>query len=485
MSSVAACGPTGTAPQIDPVDDQVAYVGIELTLPLRASDMQHDGLMFAFRSNVPDLGDRAQLRSYGDGSTAIFSWTPVASDVGTWSFDFIVTDGTHNVTETVTIDVKDSTGKKGAPIFRAPLGSGTTLDLAHASCIDVNVVIDDADSSSVNITQEGTPIDGATLDPTGPLDATWHFCPTEAQIAASSRYLLVLGADDGQNPKTIKNYLIVLHHAPEAGCPGRAPVVDHTPADASTSSDVTITANVADDTGLMAAPLVYTSTTAPGITPDLGTMTPVAMALSTGDLASGTWTATIPNPTSGAGTSATLYYVIVAEDDDDPSGITCDHVTQSPSTGAYQMTVTNPGGGVCIDDAGEPDDTTASARRVDYAVPSMSSANQICAWDDDWYRVYFFAGETIHTTIAFTQANAHQDLDLHIYKASIDQTPCTEADPTTCQTSNGQGSDSNESMTFTVPTDGYYYVVVHGWDGAENSYDICIGLSAVDCPTLP
>jgi hypothetical protein len=42
------------------------------------------------------------------------------------------------------------------------------------------------------------------------LDATWHWCPTAQQIAASNRYTLELSADDGDNPKTIKDYVIVL-----------------------------------------------------------------------------------------------------------------------------------------------------------------------------------------------------------------------------------------------------------------------------------
>ena len=53
-------------------------------------------------------------------------------------------------------------------------------------------------------------IDGAQLSVTGGLDATWQWCPTAAQIAAANRYTLTLSADDGENPKTIKDYVIVL-----------------------------------------------------------------------------------------------------------------------------------------------------------------------------------------------------------------------------------------------------------------------------------
>jgi hypothetical protein len=81
-------------------------------------------------------------------------------------------------------------------------------------------------------------------------------------------------------------------------------------------------------------------------------MTQLEMVLIDGDMASGTWAADVPNPVVGttAGTTADLYYVIVAEDNDDDMG-DCDHLTQAPTTGSYSMTVTNPGGsggaGIC------------------------------------------------------------------------------------------------------------------------------------------
>ena len=143
------------------------------------------------------------------------------------------------------------------------------------------------------------------------------------------------------------------------------------------------------------------------------------------------------------------------------------------------------GGMVCTDDPDEPDDSYSSARRIDDALPHMKANNQICAMDDDWYRVNLFAGETVYATIAFTQTTAAEDLDLHLYRGTTDLTPCSESAPGTCSAANGQGSNSNENMSYTVSTAGYYYVVVHGWNGAQNGYNICIGLSSTACPPLP
>jgi hypothetical protein len=135
----------------------------------------------------------------------VFRWTPLAEHVGMHTFDFTASDSSSTTTVTIQIDVRAANGS--APIFRQPLGTGTVLSTA---CADLNVVIDDQDSAMVTIAQEAPIIDGAQLTIVDGLDATWHWCPTAAQIAASNRYTLELSADDGENPKTIKDYVIVL-----------------------------------------------------------------------------------------------------------------------------------------------------------------------------------------------------------------------------------------------------------------------------------
>jgi hypothetical protein len=691
-TSLIGCGPSGGAPQIDPINDQTAYVASEFTLEVRASDPQAGGLDFDFDSDIDGLEDRAEIRIYGDGSSAVFRWTPLAQDVGVHYVDFQVSNGGGTTTETVSIEVMAAESLNNAPIFRQPLGTGTTLDLSAKACLELDVVVEDSDTAEVTIAQEQPVIEGATLEVTGGLTATWNWCPTAEQIEAQDRYGLTLAADDGSNPKTIKNYLIVLRRAPKPDCPGGAPVVTHTPGDESTLVGLTITADISDDVGLKSDPLFYYSASDPGATPDLGQMTQLTMILLSGDSRNGTWGADVPNPVASmpAGSMATLYYVIVAQDNDDDMG-DCDHITQGPDAGAFSMTVTNPGGsgglglcetctadvqcgdgddncvrvgttgsyfcgrnctadaecgagyycsvtmlssidgvaarqcipddfscdtggpgpttcsddtyedndtrtqasaepalppgtysltscpdgsfaddedwfkvtitgdsnvtvsitggsatdldlslvdnagatvvvsngltssesvatcleagtyfirvyafgtgendytltwsktttsscaGSCSDDSEEPDDNYMASRRVDDTYPYTSDTNAICADDDDWFRVNLFSGETIHVTLAFTQSTASEDLDIHFYQGTTDLTPCSPASPSTCDSSNGQDGDSNENMTYTVTSSGYYYVVVRGWDGSENLYDICIGLSDADCPPL-
>jgi hypothetical protein len=524
-------------------------------------------------------------------------------------------------------------------------------------------------------------IEGATISSSGGLTGAWHWCPTRDQAAADDRWTLTLAADDLTNPKTLKDYLVVLRSGDGSQCPGEPPVITHTPTDESTISGLTIAAEISDDKGLKQQPLLYYSETDPGPTPNLAEMVQVSMIQIDGTEQNGTWAADVENPVAGdpQGTSQELYYVIVADDDDDETG-DCDHVTTSST---YSMTVTNPGGGgttaaceactsdaqcagagahcvrvgvmnepfclpgcmpgtcpsgytcsasnvtsvdgasarqcvpdagsctastsciddlweendnrtdaaangtllngdlleltscplvtgggddedffeiditadsqvtleitggattdldlalqsatgtviasstslasdeslsrcltpgtyyarvyawgtgtndyllsydrtaqscatACVDDANENDDSSAAARTTTF--PTHTATAQTICTDDDWYAVDLFDGETMTVDLTFTQANAQQDLDLHLHdSAGVDLTPCTEPDGDDCTIAAGQSADSNEHTVFTAPascTAGCsYFVRVHGWNGSKNTYGITIAIS--------
>lgn len=342
VATVVACKGGGDAPEFESVDRQVVQVGVQLSLTLVATDADGDDLDFSFSSTIPDVQGRADLTRSPSGA-AIWRWTPLAADVGVWYVDFVASDGDNQTTLTVEIEVKSAVGGVGAPVFRQPLGTGTTLDLEDADCLDVDILVEDQDSTSVVIAQEAPVIEGATIQSTGGLTGTWRWCPTPEQIASDDdRYTLTLSADDLTNPKTLKNYLVVLRKPGRPECPGEPPVIVHTAMDASTVGNLTVDAEISDDQGLKQPPLFYYRTANPGGDPDVGQMTQLTMLLIDGSMQDGTWAVDVPNPVAGMpqGSQATLYYVIVADDDDDATG-DCDHVTEST---VYAMTVTNPGG---------------------------------------------------------------------------------------------------------------------------------------------
>jgi len=254
----------------------------------------------------------------------------------------------HDTTVTINIDVKSAIGLATAPIFRQPLGTGTTIDVGKLSCVDVKIVIEDQDSAQVDIAQEEPLIDGAKLTQMDGQTATWHWCPTRAQ-EGDERYTLVLSADDHSNPKTIKNYLIVLRSGGNQNCPGAAPVITHTASNQTTRLDLKPTASISDDKGLKDAPLFYYSFTNPGASQvDLSTMTQLSTTKLSGSNTDGQYAPSLPNPVANAtaGTTKDIYYVFVADDNDDLMG-SCDHTTTSP---IYHMVVTAGGSstaGIC------------------------------------------------------------------------------------------------------------------------------------------
>lgn len=344
LATVVACG-GGEPPTIEDIADEEVAVGDELTIEIRATDPDGDALEYGFTTDVPHLDSRATI-TQTPAATGMFRWRPIAADVGLWYFDFTASDGEHTTTLTVAIDVQIAVGAATLPVFRRPLGPGTTLDLSLNSCLDLDILVEDQDSTAVTLDQAEPAIDGAVLEQTDDFAATWQWCPSREQIDAEERYTLTLSADDGDNPPVLKNYLVVLRQPAQQGCPNAAPVIEHTAADVSQIADLSLTATISDDFGLKGPPLLYYSPTPPAEPVDLGALQQVAMALTGGTTTAGQWTATIPNPVASqsAGASSTLYYLIVAGDDDDTTG-SCDHETFGPMTGTYQMTITNPGGG--------------------------------------------------------------------------------------------------------------------------------------------
>jgi hypothetical protein len=121
-------------------------------------------------------------------------------------------------------------------------------------------------------------------------------------------------------------------------------VISHSPPAAQkTTSPIPIKATITDDKGLKGSPVVYHSTTKPSDPKKLDFAKLSQVSMTSSSSGSNVYTASLPNPTGSLlpGNSATIYYVIVAEDNDDATG-TCDHRTQSPKEALYSVAVTRP-----------------------------------------------------------------------------------------------------------------------------------------------
>jgi hypothetical protein len=338
LATAVACG-GGAAPKLTGLSDQVAQVGVELKVDLVGEDADGDSLSYNFKAGgISNLGQAGiTVSPSGNG---VFRWTPLANHVGDHAFDFTVSDGSHDTTVTINIKVRSAIGAVAAPVFRSPLGTGTTLDLSKKQCVDLDIIVEDQDTTNVVIAQEEPIIDGAELVEESGQSATWSWCPTREQ-EAESRYMLTLSADDLENPKVEKTFLVVLRSGDGSNCPGGKPAIAHTPMNVTSILDVPITAMVTDDKGIKSDLLLYYSTTEPTNPPE--GMTQVSMPRIGGSPMAGDYKGLMENPVAQMpqGAKATLYYMIAATDDDDEMG-SCDHTTTSK---VYKMEVTSSGSG--------------------------------------------------------------------------------------------------------------------------------------------
>jgi hypothetical protein len=145
---------------------------------------------------------------------AEFRWTPLAEDIGERYVEFKVSNGVYTTATTVRIDVRSAVGGRSAPRFVRPSGDGTSLNLITTPCVEIPIEVVDEDSPSVEIREEPPRIEGATLERLGPFSARWRWCPSSEQLAAADRFLLVLSADDGDNPRVMFPYLVVIRRPP-------------------------------------------------------------------------------------------------------------------------------------------------------------------------------------------------------------------------------------------------------------------------------
>jgi hypothetical protein len=126
---------------------------------------------------------------------------------------------------------------------------------------------------------------------------------------------------------------------------------------------------------------------------------------------------------------------------------------------SYDIVAYSRTGPSCTDDAREPNDTSAQAATL---ATGTYSGLMVCARNDDWYKVSLRAGENLNTTINFTHASG--DLDLYVYRP----------DRATLLAKSDGITDRENVNARAVPDPGSYYILVTGYDGAQNHYDLVI-----------
>jgi hypothetical protein len=144
-----------------------------------------------------------------------------------------------------------------------------------------------------------------------------------------------------------------------------------------------------------------------------------------------------------------------------------DPLTQNDYLLSYSTASVASCAAACVDDSNENDDTLATARTTTY--PTHTQTGRTICTDDDWYEVPLFNGEVMTVDLTFTHAMGDLDLTWH------------NSAGTDLSGGQGQGSVDNEHYEFTAPATGCaagcdYYVKVHGYNGAKNTYGITIAI---------
>jgi hypothetical protein len=189
-------GCTNHPPDLQPITPQTFAVGVRGEIEIRAYDPDGDDLSYDYAMVGLDVSDRAQLKGFVD--RAIFTYTPLATDVGQYQLDITVSDGYALDLETIPVTVRSGAPLEGLPRFIRPIGAGTPFYVAQSKCLEIDVLVEDTDSESVILRQDPA-IPGSTLEQRENKSALFSWCPTAQQLAVT-RYTLHLSADDGENP---------------------------------------------------------------------------------------------------------------------------------------------------------------------------------------------------------------------------------------------------------------------------------------------
>lgn len=119
---------------------------------------------------------------------------------------------------------------------------------------------------------------------------------------------------------------------------------------------------------------------------------------------------------------------------------------------AYDIRVTRMPMACCSDDAYEPDDTRATARRI----TGTSFDGTVCPGDDDYIAVPIAGASMVHVEILFDSRIGDLDLELQ--------------DPAGTRIRASTGVGDTETIDAMVSAAGTYYVRVYGFSMAANTY---------------
>ncbi len=202
------CGPQVGSLKLSALAPHSVTVAQEVVIPLLADGTGLEPLTWQWRSLTnPELTTRLHrptLSAYS-GGRALWRFTPLASDVGPQSVEFSAESGALSGSIALGFVIEPG---GDPPLFREPVGEGTTLDLRSMPCAAITVVVESSSLPQVSLSLVSPP-PNAELVQTDDLAGKLVFCPSMSQAASETIYPLLIQAEAG--PHTVrKSYVIVL-----------------------------------------------------------------------------------------------------------------------------------------------------------------------------------------------------------------------------------------------------------------------------------
>lgn len=204
----AACGPEVGSLKLLAVAPKSVTVAHEVVIPLLADTSGPEALRWQWQSPIrPELATRLSrptLSAYS-GGRALWRFTPQASDVGPLDIEFSAQSGELSGALSLRFVIEPG---GDPPLFREPVGEGTTLDLRAMACAAVSVVVESSSSPQVELSLINPPPNAEVVQ-TDELGGKLVFCPSMSQAAAETIYPLLIQAVSGPHV-VLKSYVIVL-----------------------------------------------------------------------------------------------------------------------------------------------------------------------------------------------------------------------------------------------------------------------------------
>jgi len=395
---VAGCDDGNAPPSLALILDQRVTVGETLRLVISARDPDGDRLTFS-ASGLPPT---AELVARADDE-ALLLYSPSITDTQPGGRRYEVTvevaDGRGGV-------ARQRFGLLVFPTFGVPsfdLPTGVALNLAQRPDLELLVVVKDDDSTDVLITFAEAPA-GARLDKVGPKRALLRWRPDEHQREIAVHRFVLQAQDESHAPVTHVLSVVIINAEPQAGCPGTPPTVLHQALPDQTGGEPIVLALHATD----AESLIQSAAARWTVGDPHGPYQVALMDQAEGS--SSRWETEL-QAASVASPGVLLHYTLSATDNDDPTGIACDHTAHHPKAGWHTLALTAPGAppGHCVDDPAEPDGTQALAPTLG---PGLYPGRRMCGADVDLVRIDTPRAAWVAATVRWEPS--HGDLTLRL-----------------------------------------------------------------------